>query len=51
MCKRRHLLVDWEMGFIDCLSLMDDIQNISDKQYESLKKIYQVLILENELNK
>lgn len=39
--KRHYKLNDWEQGFIDSLSLMDDLGKLSPKQYEALEIIWE----------
>lgn len=39
--KRESKLNEWEKGFIQSLSEMDDFGSLSAKQYETLEKIWE----------
>lgn len=39
--KRYKKMNEWETGFIDSLLEMDDLGNMSVKQYETLEKIWE----------
>jgi hypothetical protein len=39
--KRYHKLNEWESKFIDSLLDIKDLSYISDKQYETLEKIWE----------
>lgn len=39
--KRYKKLTDWEMRFVDSLLEFNDLADMSDKQYETLEKIWE----------